>query len=460
MTMPNHVAGGIVFTGIFAAISGANLFSEPWYIGITILATLVPDLDHPQSFLGRVFRPVSKYINKHHGHRTLTHSFLALVVTTFLIWLFDKYTFETGEFAIFWFWAYLSHIFLDMLTISGVHVFYPFAHRPAVVPGNEKLRVRTGDRKTEMFFFVFFFLTSFWLTPLFTNGWWTSYNRMFGTMAHLGSEYRKSDDLLEVDFKYRIGSENFEGKGFCVEATDKFTTLILSNKEFLRLETNDKMVVDQVVPSHTGDDYFFENLNFISIGLDSINELVKDKRILEIELLANQPFLAHTGKEDEKPDISQRFKGNYLTGLKIEDKRKLVKRVEVEFVKSPRIATIEKKIQLKERENRNRKLEIENQKSKILELESKLDEVTDLYDKQKLVESLNEWRNKKLREPNYEEIALLKSEIQELRGDDKIKYKSKLVESENKFLESMPDDLRFTGSLRFVRIEKKKLAMN
>nr|WP_232420115.1 metal-dependent hydrolase [Nitrosococcus watsonii] len=48
-------------------------------------ASLLPDVDLPTSKLGRVLFWLSTRLEKHFGHRTITHSFLALMVLAVLI---------------------------------------------------------------------------------------------------------------------------------------------------------------------------------------------------------------------------------------------------------------------------------------------------------------------------------------------------------------------------------------
>ena len=78
MTLPNHLAGGLVFTGFFAALANINILESPATIGAVLLGATLPDIDHPRSPIGRLFLPLSRYLNSRHGHRTLTHSLLGL----------------------------------------------------------------------------------------------------------------------------------------------------------------------------------------------------------------------------------------------------------------------------------------------------------------------------------------------------------------------------------------------
>lgn len=53
-------------------------------------------------------------------HRTLTHSLLFNVISTGIIWVFHHHI------GLVWGVCYLSHLFLDCITIKGIPFFYPF----------------------------------------------------------------------------------------------------------------------------------------------------------------------------------------------------------------------------------------------------------------------------------------------------------------------------------------------
>lgn len=56
-------------------------------------------------------------------HRTITHSFLMLATTTFLISFLSSYV------AFVWCMNYLLHLLTDSLTVSGVPFLYPFSKK-------------------------------------------------------------------------------------------------------------------------------------------------------------------------------------------------------------------------------------------------------------------------------------------------------------------------------------------
>ncbi|MCB0084756.1 MAG: metal-dependent hydrolase, partial [Caldilineaceae bacterium] len=195
MRTPNHIAGGLVITGFCSALCGVNIFSSPASIIVMVIASLLPDIDHPKSIIGRALKPIAVAINRRWGHRTITHSAVILITSTFLFALLEKATSDTSTLAIIYFFAFFSHLLLDMVTLMGVPLLYPFSKNPFVMPANPKWRIRNDDRRAETIAFCIFLLAGLFMRPLFEQGFWTTYNRTFGTLKHVVSEFHKADDL-------------------------------------------------------------------------------------------------------------------------------------------------------------------------------------------------------------------------------------------------------------------------
>lgn len=132
-----HLRGGVVCA---VAAVGTMLYQEPFVsletagqqlLEITLMTTtimigsLLPDIDHPESFLGRRIRPISKAIHQLVGHRALTHSFIFIGGITYLL-IKCGLTFMGIGLGI----GMLGHILLDMLCLGdGVALLYPFYPR-------------------------------------------------------------------------------------------------------------------------------------------------------------------------------------------------------------------------------------------------------------------------------------------------------------------------------------------
>ena len=143
MTLGTHVAfASVLYLG------GATLFGyTPGLTGglLIVVTSILPDIDHPPAKIGRLFWFVSVPLERRFGHRTLTHSLVALgalaLVTYPLAWIQPHY------------WGcvvggYWSHLWLDMVNIRGVDLFWPSPVR-LVTPGNRNWRIQVGS-KAEM----------------------------------------------------------------------------------------------------------------------------------------------------------------------------------------------------------------------------------------------------------------------------------------------------------------------
>jgi membrane-bound metal-dependent hydrolase YbcI (DUF457 family) len=87
---------------------------------IGLLTALVPDLDTTRSLLGRLCNPLSHTIEAHYGHRSLTHSLLALGLASAIAWIAAP---------AFWLplaFCYASHLLIDLcIGRHGIQLFWP-----------------------------------------------------------------------------------------------------------------------------------------------------------------------------------------------------------------------------------------------------------------------------------------------------------------------------------------------
>ncbi|XOD70202.1 MAG: metal-dependent hydrolase [Sodalis sp. (in: enterobacteria)] len=91
-----------------------------------ILTCLLPDIDHPQSFLGKRLKWLSMPIAKVFGHRGVTHSFFAIAGYSILFFsgLFSQVRIPVDLIHAM-IVGYISHIFADALTPAGVPLLWP-----------------------------------------------------------------------------------------------------------------------------------------------------------------------------------------------------------------------------------------------------------------------------------------------------------------------------------------------
>ncbi|NQV00496.1 MAG: metal-dependent hydrolase, partial [Parcubacteria group bacterium] len=104
MLAPTHSAFGIFLTLIILSVFGVQ-FSLHWTIILfAILGSIIPDIDHPRSIIGRLFFWVSVPLERRYGHRTFTHSLMGwgifsvlFAVIISLIFLFARFSAEGGS---------------------------------------------------------------------------------------------------------------------------------------------------------------------------------------------------------------------------------------------------------------------------------------------------------------------------------------------------------------------------
>lgn len=123
--------------------------------------SILPDIDHPQSSIGRVFYPISKRIHRHFGHRTMTHSLIFWLPFLLIAYPLSKMAFFVGIGAV-------THAILDTANISGVALFYPITDKICVF-GSRRLRIGSGSRE-EWMVLMCLFLICIGLFYVWNNG--------------------------------------------------------------------------------------------------------------------------------------------------------------------------------------------------------------------------------------------------------------------------------------------------
>lgn len=316
MTSSNHIVGGIAITGISLSFWDINLFSDSFYLGFCVFSSLLADVDHPKSLIGKVFYPLAKYLDRNYGHRTITHSFVFFISLFTLCSFFElnifNYWFNKSDmnYSLIFFFAYLSHLILDMLTIQGIPFFYPFLKNPCVIPANPNLRFRSGHLKSESLAMLFFVMVISSSYSLFANGFWTTYNRSFGTIKHVAREFNRQLKLIEVDYKYYKFNDLKKGKALVLNATKYSTTLLEKNRIFI-LNQNDNTIKNlEIVPIKTQKEYKTINYKFNFVSIDSVNKLLNNI-IISADINSNNKYLFQN-------KITNNSKFEFINNAKIE----------------------------------------------------------------------------------------------------------------------------------------------
>jgi inner membrane protein len=229
MNAATHITGGFVLAGTLCSFTDVNVFEKPEYIAACVFFSLLPDIDSTKSLLGKIFYPFAWIINRKFGHRTLTHSLIFLLfVSMVMLSLYWFGVFPTSDIVKISVFALISHFVFDMITISGIPLLYPWFKNPCVIPGNVNFRFKGGDFKSEFLVCVVCGILCFTMQPLFAQGFWTSYNRQFGTVRHVDRENQNTEFYVVCDFDYILNSQRFIGEAIVIES--KQNELILFDR--------------------------------------------------------------------------------------------------------------------------------------------------------------------------------------------------------------------------------------
>jgi inner membrane protein len=120
MMAKSHVVVGLA-TWVAAAPLLHLSTVDPLYLGLAVAGSLLPDIDHPQSWIGRRARPISTAIAATFSHRGLTHSAIAVFALVALLLHAGYRQGTVSALAV----GYLSHLAADMLTPRGLRLAWP-----------------------------------------------------------------------------------------------------------------------------------------------------------------------------------------------------------------------------------------------------------------------------------------------------------------------------------------------
>jgi len=142
MKFKTHVVGGLsagvlghqlLSQSLPSIESETNLMVGAFFIASSVIGSLVPDIDHRGSYIGRRLKPISATVQLIAGHRGLTHSPLFVMGLTALLWFVSNHFLSGQELIIAQYGTLgfslglFSHLFLDMITKGGIPLLYPFS---------------------------------------------------------------------------------------------------------------------------------------------------------------------------------------------------------------------------------------------------------------------------------------------------------------------------------------------
>ncbi len=120
MMARSHVVAGIAAWVLAAPLLHLPAL-QPAYLSLAVAGSLLPDIDHPASWIGRRSRPVSTLLAATLGHRGITHSLVAVAGLVVLLSHAGLRRSVVAALCV----GYLSHLAADMLTPRGLRLAWP-----------------------------------------------------------------------------------------------------------------------------------------------------------------------------------------------------------------------------------------------------------------------------------------------------------------------------------------------
>jgi inner membrane protein len=135
----------ITHTAIAAA--GTSLIigtADPMALGLAVLGSQLPDIDTTTSTIGKIFFPLSSFLEDRFPHRSITHSLLATAFIAAVSLPLGHFLLGDWSTAIALPLGHLLACFSDCFTKQGVQLFFPDPAW-AISVSNPNRRIRTGS---------------------------------------------------------------------------------------------------------------------------------------------------------------------------------------------------------------------------------------------------------------------------------------------------------------------------
>ncbi|MTT31296.1 metal-dependent hydrolase [Terrilactibacillus sp. BCM23-1] len=121
MTGKTHIVGGLAAALI--SVQYEPTLDPFLVLPFATLGSLLPDICHSGSKIGRKLPVLARLIRIFFGHRTMTHSLLFLIIIGYLGYRFVPYSDLTTGLMI----GIISHLILDAATKQGIKLLFPLS---------------------------------------------------------------------------------------------------------------------------------------------------------------------------------------------------------------------------------------------------------------------------------------------------------------------------------------------
>ncbi len=278
MTAPTHYA----FSYLVCSIAGI----PPSTALAASLVSLLPDIDHPESMVGRIFPFISKRIMQKYGHRTITHSIFAIGIIG-IVSLLTMFLGNSISLALLL--SFSSHIFIDLFNRAGVKLLSPFSTKEYISFHTPILRIMVRSWQEYILLFIIIFL-AFTVT---------------GETFSINKAIRSASKLIYLHYDGALTDYENASKNICVAKIEYFDpveskikienfivlTMFPENIYLLRYDPKENNPTSTTKPSPIGEgsrqagEVLVSSQNRLIIKKDIINEIeITDTNILRKQI--------------------------------------------------------------------------------------------------------------------------------------------------------------------------------
>ena len=148
MTSSTHMIAATISVTAINIMGGNPLHPMP--IAVAAFTSMLPDVDHPDSKLGKLCQPISRFLYRKVGHRTLTHSVFGCLLAAICFWPLKWIDIGMPLYRAALI-GYISHAVIDLANLEGVALTYPIApHHRWVFPADIEYRIKSKTEKEQL----------------------------------------------------------------------------------------------------------------------------------------------------------------------------------------------------------------------------------------------------------------------------------------------------------------------
>jgi inner membrane protein len=245
------------------------------------------------------------------------------------------------------------------------------------------------------------------MQPLFNNGFWTAYNRAFGTIKHVHRENNNTDKYTLCDYSYIDNNITREGTALVIESQQNEISLFDKGELFVLNADNHQMKVNYTKPRPSNIPKQYNYIQFYGITLDSLQLLMNDNLCTG---------LIQSNYNIEYIDKAVKYNTNFV---QIKNKYNFHIKAMADTTISKHTQILELEAAQKEEQRKfNRELGAYNKHiARLQELDNILASKTlSNYERNKFQNELISLRQRKVERPTYEPSLRTQVKIDELRN--------------------------------------------